>query len=95
MRCGDNDNHNNGVLEEDVPMVSSGGRARMASISEGVCTVGTGELQVDHSKNARFDQHKYEESRADAKEMAREDGDADECAEQGEDETMAGLEKRL
>ncbi|SMR42325.1 unnamed protein product [Zymoseptoria tritici ST99CH_1E4] len=34
----------------DVPMVNSSGRARMASIREGVCEVGTGKLQIDRSR---------------------------------------------
>lgn len=67
---------------QDVPMLHSGGRERMASISNGTARVGTGELQVDSSKNASADQQKYDESRADARGYAEADDDHDSSAEQ-------------
>lgn len=58
---------------QDVPMVHSGGRERMASISKSASMVGNGELQIDASKNAKADQEKYLESKKEAKEYAEAD----------------------
>lgn len=58
---------------KDVPMMNSGGRARMASISEGVRPRKkdeeegegkTAETQVDASKDSQEDQERYEERNA-------------------------------
>lgn len=68
---------------QDVPMVFSGGRERMASISKSASKVGTGELQIDASKNAKADQEKYQESRREAREYAQanEGPDSEETSE--------------
>lgn len=63
---------------QDVPMVQSRGRERMASISKGTAHVGTGDVQVDASKNAKADQARYEESKDDARSYAEAGNDAQE-----------------
>ncbi|CAK4033914.1 Sterol esterase 2 [Lecanosticta acicola] len=95
-----------GEVEEketsDVPMMYSGGRRRMASISQGVSTLRTsvnedaeGRTQVDFSKDSSEDQERYEERRSEVADSAHSWEDGEKFDEKNEGIDDAVFNRRL